>query len=165
MLHHLLHTLTTTNTNAGTSVETPSLGAQSHRGQTAFLLPDDSTAAQEACNHHQASSQDEDICRDSKSAGGQQTQVVTLLHQCPDSNTQNSCSTHLEEKREVTVGKSTFILSVYYMSHKHETTAEGSGIIQGKKKREETESKREKWLGINIYKGCRNDHFLTNNPG
>lgn len=45
----------------------------SHRGQTASLLPDDSTAAQEACNYHQAASQDEDISRDSKSAGCQQT--------------------------------------------------------------------------------------------
>lgn len=77
----------------------PFMGPLSHRGQTASLLPDDSTAAQEARNYHQAASQDEDISRHSKSAGCQQTQVVTLLHQCPDSYTQNSCSAHLEEKR------------------------------------------------------------------
>lgn len=74
------------------------MGLLSHRGQAASLLPDDRTTAQEASNNHQAASQDEDIRRDSKSAGCQQTQVVTLLHQRPDSYTQNSRSTHLEEK-------------------------------------------------------------------
>lgn len=77
----------------------PPMGPPSHRGQTAPLLSDDSTAAQEACNYHQTSSQDEDISWDCKSAGCKQTQVVTLLHQCPDSYTQYSCSTDLEENR------------------------------------------------------------------
>lgn len=80
------------------------MGPLSHRGQTASLLPDDSTTPQEACNHHQAAGQDEDVRWDSKSAGGQQTQVITLLHQCPDSYTQNSCSTHLEKKGGEGVG-------------------------------------------------------------
>ena len=74
------------------------MGLPSHRRKTAPLFPDDSTAAQEACNHYQAAGQDEDISRDSKSAGGQQTQVVTLLQHSPNSYTQNRCSTNLEEK-------------------------------------------------------------------
>lgn len=73
------------------------VGLQSHHGQTAPLLPDDSTTAQESCNHHEAASQDEDICWDSKCAGGQQTQVVALLHYCPDSHAQNGSSTQLKE--------------------------------------------------------------------
>lgn len=56
------------------------MGPLSHRAQAASLLPDNSTAAQEACNYNQAASQDEDISRHSKSAGRQQTQVVALLH-------------------------------------------------------------------------------------
>ncbi|KAG7225721.1 hypothetical protein INR49_012307 [Caranx melampygus] len=51
------------------------VGLLSHRGQTASLFPDDSTTAQEACDHHQAASEDEGICRDSKGTGGKQTQV------------------------------------------------------------------------------------------
>lgn len=56
------------------------MGPRSHHAQAASLLPDDSTAAQEARNYDKAASQDEDIGRHSKSAGCQQTQVVTLLH-------------------------------------------------------------------------------------
>ncbi len=74
------------------------MGLLSYPGQTAPLLPDNSTAAQEAGDHHQAASQNENVRWDSESAGCQQTQVVALLHQCPDSYTQNSCPTHLEEK-------------------------------------------------------------------
>lgn len=95
LLHQRIDTIPSTNAKAGTSVGTHSM---SHHGQTASLLPDDSTAAQEACNHHQAASQDKDIRRHSKSAGCQQTRVVTFLQQCPDSYTQNSRSTHLEDK-------------------------------------------------------------------
>ena len=58
----------------------PRVSLLSHRGQTAPLFPDDSTTAQEARDHHQAASQDEDIRRHGKSAGGQQAQVVALLH-------------------------------------------------------------------------------------
>lgn len=76
-------------------------GPPSHRRQTGSLLPDDSAAAQEACDHHQATSQDEDVGSDSKRVGGQETQVPALLHQCPDTYTQNSCSAHLKEWVEV----------------------------------------------------------------
>lgn len=71
----------------------------SHQRQAAPLLPDDSAAAQVSRHHHQTASHHQDIRRGSKGARCQQAQVVTLLHHCPHSHAQNSCSAHLKRKQ------------------------------------------------------------------
>lgn len=70
-----------------------------HRGETALLLPDDGPEAQEASCHDKSTSEDEDVGRGSECAGGQNAEVAALLHQCPDTHGHDSCPTYLQRHK------------------------------------------------------------------
>lgn len=70
-----------------------------HCGEAALLLPDDGPEAQETSCHDESTSEDEDVSRGGKCAGGQDVEVTALLHQCPDTHSHDSCPTYLQRHK------------------------------------------------------------------
>lgn len=79
--------------------------AGTHSGEAAPVLPDDGTEAQEAGHHDESAREDEDVGGSGKGAGGQDTEVATLLHQGPDAQRQDGSPADLREIHLVRGGR------------------------------------------------------------
>lgn len=69
-----------------------------YRDQKTLLLPQRGAAANYPGHYHDGTGGDQDVSRGRVEAGGQQTDVVALLHQSPHSHCQNSPSCQLREQ-------------------------------------------------------------------
>lgn len=73
----------------------------SHHSQKSSFFLKGGAAAQKPCYHDDEPSQAQDVGGDGVDPGGQQADVVTLLHQCPQSYSQHSAPCKLGGQRRV----------------------------------------------------------------